>query len=391
VPAALTGRIVMNRWLSTSAAALTSIGLLSAFQAPTTPEAQLAGIARTYLGMGLPPSWEGIEKLPHIRWASPTTSLEHCLPDGGCYARQGTAVLGGRKVTVMATGARTMAVHIYFRNPGAALGEAKVVAALKEAGLGAGLARCPVRAGAGGTNWYRLSGPGLEAGYLSIQAATAARPTEGFVLSPGEDLPSLQPDQVARYSEKCAPGAERTPVSTSKPHERLAQIIVTLLPPTTGPAVHDWSALGALPVEITWNPGGPKPADLSTPYNDPSPLMQSGAATWAGRKFSLMASGLSGQVKTIYLEEQGMHPRGEHMLGVVYEKGIAVQLVRCGPVYTESTNNWYRLTSPRTRPVMIRQSIRYDGNQVQDSYVLRLDDSLPARDPRDRDPGVNGC
>jgi hypothetical protein len=40
---------------------------------------------------------------------------------------------------------------------------------------------------------------------------------------------------------------------------------------------------------------------------------------------------------------------------------------------------------------MIRQSIRYDGNQVQDSYAIRLDGTLPTRDPRDRDPGVNGC
>ena len=79
------------------------------------------------------------------------------------------------------------------------------------------------------------------------------------------------------------------------------------------------------------------------------------------------------------------------MLGVVYQKGITVRLVRCGPVYTESTNNWYSLTSARTRPAMIRQSIRYDGNQVQDAYELRLDGSLPARDPRDRNPGVNDC
>ena len=40
---------------------------------------------------------------------------------------------------------------------------------------------------------------------------------------------------------------------------------------------------------------------------------------------------------------------------------------------------------------MIRQSIRYDGNQVQDAYELRLDGSLPKGDPRDRNPGVGGC
>jgi hypothetical protein len=40
---------------------------------------------------------------------------------------------------------------------------------------------------------------------------------------------------------------------------------------------------------------------------------------------------------------------------------------------------------------MLRQSLRLDGNQIQDAYELRLDGSLAKRDPRDRDPGVNGC
>jgi len=87
----------------------------------------------------------------------------------------------------------------------------------------------------------------------------------------------------------------------------------------------------------------------------------------------------------------GSHPKGEHMLGAVYEKGITVKLVRCGPVYTESTNNWYSLTSAKTRPAMVRQSIHYDGNSVSDNYELRLDGTLPSRDPRDRNPGSNGC
>ncbi|MCC7132275.1 MAG: hypothetical protein IT352_06505, partial [Gemmatimonadales bacterium] len=107
--------------------------------------------------------------------------------------------------------------------------------------------------------------------------------------------------------------------------------------------------------------------------------------------FSVLASGTTNQVKLVAFEETGLHPRGEHLLGVVYEQGIAVRLVRCGPVYTESTNNWYELSGPRTRGATVRQSIRYDGNQVQDSYELRLDGSLPNRDPRDRNPGVNGC
>lgn len=379
----------MRRWMNV-AGALASMGLLGAFQPSSSPEAALAGIVQVYLGMGLPADWRMLERLPNIRWAAlPPTSLEHCLPDGGCFTRQGTATLGDRSATVVATGARTMVLALYVRNRGQPLGESNVIGALAVAGLSPVLARCPVRAGAGGTTWYRLQGKGLSTGYLSVQAATTSRPGEGFVLTFGDSLPPLQPNQLALYSDQCAPGARREPVSTVKPHERLAEVVVALLPAHGSPR-DDWTALAARSVGIVWNAGGPQPADLSF-QNDPNPLMRSGSATWAGRTFSLMASGTPERVANIYFEEQGTHPRGEHMLGVVYQKGISVQLVRCGPIYTESTNNWYRLTSARTAPVMLRQSIRYDGNLTQDSYVLRLDGTLPPRDPRDRDPGVNGC
>ena len=210
------------------------------------------------------------------------------------------------------------------------------------------------------------------------------------MLSTGADLPPLHPTQVANYSEECGAGAERKPVSTLLPHQRLAEVVVSLLGQTSGPTLYDWKTLTALPTDITWDSAGPKPASL-TYKNDPSPMMLSGSVTWAGRKFSVMASGTSTQVRNIYLEEGGLHPRGEHMLGVVYEKGIAVRLVRCGPVYTESTNNWYSLASQKTRTAMIQQSIRYEGNSVQDNYAIRLDGTLPSRDPRDREPGVKDC
>lgn len=370
-----------------AAATVAVVATLSAFQAGETPEAELAGMVRAYLGLGLPTDWDGLATLPHTTWAPPPPKmLQNCLPDGGCFARRGGISLGGRTVSLIATGARTLVLNVYLQNAAAPLGEEAVVAALRRAGVTVELARCPVRGGAGGTNWYRLRGPKLSNGFLSVQTIRGPRPSEGFVLSYGDELPPLQPNQVARYSVQCGAGAEQTPVSTLKPHERLADVVVALL--GQGAALYDWKALKELPTEVSWNPpykGSPEPGD------DPDPLWQSGNVTWAGRKFSVLGIGTANQVKRITLEEGGMHPRGEHMLGVVYEKGITVKLVRCGPVYTESTNNWYSLTSGKTRPAMIRQSIRYEGNLVQDSYQLRLDGTLPARDPRDRDPGVNDC
>ena len=374
-----------------AAAALAASAIPSAFLVAQKPDQELAGLVKAYLGMGLPADWEGIEKLSGIKWAPlPPASLKNCLPNGDCFARQGAGVIGGSNMAVVATGARTMVMNLLVRNMTAPMGQRALVAALKQAGLTADLARCPVKTGVGGTNWYRVKGAKLTAGYLSIQPAGPGRPNEGYVLSQGDELPALQPAQLALYTEQCAPGADRKPVSTMKPHEILAQTVVDLLAPATGPAGHDWKALAALSTGITWNAGGPKAIDLSF-KNDPNPVSQSGAASYGGRKFSLMASGTPALVKNIYFDEGGLHPKGEHMLGVVYEKGITVKLVRCGPVYTESTNNWYSVTSPKTRPAMIRQSIRYDGNQVQDSYELRLDGTLPARDPRDRNPGTAGC
>lgn len=380
----------MNHRLPATAL-LAAITLLSGPRVAASPEEEFALIAKRFLSASLSTDWEGIETLPHFRWAAlPPTSLRNCLPNGDCFARQGTATIGGKNLAVVASGARTIVMTLLLRNQSTPFGEAATLSALGRAGLTAEAARCPIRTGTGGTTWYRIKGADLTPGFLSIQPAGPGRPAEGFVLSRREELPALPPDQLAQYSEQCAPGAVRSPVATELPHESIARTVVALLAKAGGPALSDWRALTALPTEVRWLGDGPKPADLVS-LGDLNPVMRSGEVNWAGRKFSVMATGTPAQVKTIHLDELGLHPKGEHMLGVVYEKGIAVRLVRCGPVYTESTNNWYSLTSAATRPANIRQSIRYDGNLVQDSYELRLDGTLPARDPRDRDPGVNGC
>ena len=58
--------------------------------------------------------------------------------------------------------------------------------------------------------------------------------------------PALQPNQLAGYTEQCAAGAERKPVSTMKPHEVLAQTVVDLLAPASGAAGYEWKALAAV-------------------------------------------------------------------------------------------------------------------------------------------------
>jgi hypothetical protein len=192
------------------------------------------------------------------------------------------------------------------------------------------------------------------------------------------------------YSESCNAGEERKAIAAAgKPHELLAELIKVMIPASGTPVV-GWAALAALPTGIKWNGTDPKPMTL-TYKNDPNPVALTGSVTLSGRDFSVLASGTAAQVKVVYIDENGLHAKGEHMLGVLYQKGFAVQLVRCGPPYTESTHNWYSAGSAKTRPAMVLQSIRYDGNSVQDGYAIRLDGTLPARDPRDRNPGSNGC
>jgi hypothetical protein len=377
--------------LGVVALAFAALTLLPAFRTTRGPEDEFAGIVVAFLDPEFETGWEHLDQLPLIQWAAlPPTSLEHCLPDLGCYTREGRLALASRTMTVVATGARTIVSNVYFRNASAPLGEAAVVSALERTSMSPSLVRCPASNSAGGTDWYRLTGARVSPGHLAVQTRCKGKPCEGFVLTRGEKLPPLQPNQLALYSEQCAEGSERKVVSTTRPPAQLAGTIKLLLPPAAGPASYDWKAMVALPSGIAWNPGGPKPGNMSY-RGDPGPMLQSGTVTLAGREFSVSASGTATQVKTIYFEEMGTHPKGEHMLGVLYEKGLTVKLVRCGPVYTESTNNWYSATSTATRPVMIQQSIRYDGNQVQDSYALRLDGTLPARDPRDRNPGAGGC
>lgn len=349
-----------------------------------TPEAALAQDVKILLGKSFNTDWQGLEQLPGIRWAPlPPTALQNCMPDGGCFARQGTMSIAGRNIVVLASGARTIVGHVYFRNSASPIGEDAVLAALKQAGFSAELVRCPLPNTMGGTNWYRLTSDATNTGYLSIQTSCGGKACEGFVVSLGDELPPLQPNQLKLYSEQCtAPAAERKPVSTVLPHEQLAKTFEGVLPPASGPALYDWKTMAGLVPDAKWNPPYPPQAGV---------YQRSGALKLSGREFSLLASGAATQVKTIEFSENGLHARGEDLLGVLRADGFDVKLQRCGPVYTESINNWYSVTSSKTRPAMLRQSIRLDGKQVQDTYELRLDNTVPKRDPRDRDPGVNGC
>lgn len=355
------------------------------------PEDQLVGTVQVALGKGFNTDWSGVEALPGIRWAPlPPVSLQNCLPDGGCFTRQGAATFGERNFLVIASGARTFVTNLYFRGKAGFIGEAVVLDALKRAGWSPELARCPVKGTMGGTNWYRLQSSGTNPGVLSIQSSCNGKPCEGFHLALGADLPQLQPRQLAMYSEQCSGSPEtRKAVSTSSPQELIAQSLSATIPPASAGAP-DWASIIHTPPGAKWNWTTPRRMDLTFKL-DPNPYGITGSLVLAQRQFSLIASGTQTRPQTIYFDEGGLHPRGEDVLRLLQSQSFTVKLARCGPVYTESTNNWYSVTGATTKPVMLLQSIRIDGKQAQDGYAIRLDNTLPKRDPRDRDPGVSGC
>jgi hypothetical protein len=355
------------------------------------PEEQFVEAVKVALGKNFNTDWSGLDALSGIKWVPlPPTSLQNCLPDGGCFARQGAAKFGDHSLTVIASGARTFVTNIYFRSTARAMGETNVLDALKQAGFASELARCPVQGTIGGTNWYRLQSAGANPGVLSVQSSCNGKPCEGFQLTLGADLPQLQPRQVAMYSERCSGAPEtRRAVSTSSPQELIARSLSAFIPAASGEAP-DWPAITKAPPEAKWNGTEPRRMDLTFKL-DPNPYSITGSIALAQRQFSLIASGTQTRPQTVYFDENGLHPRGEDVLRLLRGQGFDLRLARCGPVYTESTNNWYGVTGAATKPVMLLQSIRIDGKQVQDGYAIRLDNTLPKRDPRDRDPGVSGC
>jgi hypothetical protein len=54
------------------------------------PEEQLIEAVKVPLGKNFNTDWSGLDVLRGIKWAPlPPQSLQNCLPDGGCFARQG--------------------------------------------------------------------------------------------------------------------------------------------------------------------------------------------------------------------------------------------------------------------------------------------------------------
>lgn len=334
--------------------------------------------------------WQQIEAAAQIRWqALPPNMLDDALPDGSYFTRRGLANLGGQPFGVVATGARTMVTHVYFRNVGAApVGATAVLGALQRQGFTLQAARCPLKGVAGASSqWWQIAGRDRRPAFWNSQTDCNGKQCESYALLLGTTLPSMTPEQQRLYTDSCsgnaAGGAGATaPVSASAPaawDDRLAAFFLSLIPSGGATAVA-WSAIDKAPA-TSWAPMPPKQMP-NPPWPDTENHFYRGGQTdLGGRVLYLNATGSAGNVLNVHVEDQATQANRGDVLKALQRQGFTTQLARCGIVYQLSTGHWYRVTGANARPVMLWRNVRCDTSACprgQENYTLSLTGVLPS-------------
>lgn len=342
--------------------------------------------------------WGSVEDVKSISWKPlPPKMLEHCLPDGGCFTRSGSAKIGGRPVTLLATGARTMVFNFYIKNSGPHVGKAALVEALKSAGLSPVLSRCPLKPNDANHNskWWRVKS-GEAKGFVSLTYSCGAKRCEGVGYSAGSDLPKLDPGELAMYSEQCAASAASAKaVASELPHQAIAKMIATTIPAANEAQPYAWDVLRSRVPGFSWNKAL-WPHDPKTSYDDdPNHWMLSGTGmlSLATRDFSMLATGDKANARLLRMEESGSHPKGEDvaLLKALSDDGFEVALARCGKVYTEQKLTWYKLTRPEKRDAYLLIDTGNEGKREHTRYRIYLDGQLPPLKPGEANAGSGRC
>lgn len=179
----------------------------------TTARTPAAGLAATFGALMKPGDypansyydWRFIETAPFVTWAAlPPEMLDKPMASGEYFRRAGTATVAGQPVKVLAGGARTMVMNLYFKNEGKPIATPALLAALTDAGYTAKLARCPKTSGLAAPVWYRLSGPDRKPAFLWVAEARGTRqPWQGFSLILDETLKPLTAREAVVYTDRC--------------------------------------------------------------------------------------------------------------------------------------------------------------------------------------------
>ncbi|MBP6014177.1 MAG: hypothetical protein KBA31_18255 [Alphaproteobacteria bacterium] len=342
--------------------------------------------------------WSSVEGVKGAVWQPlPPKMLNDCLPDGGCFTRSGVAKVGGRRVSLLVTGARTMTFNFYVKNSGPHVGEAALLDALTRAGLSPAIARCPLKPNdlEHNSKWWRVKS-GQALGYVSLTYSCGAKRCEGVGYSVGPDLPKLDPGELAMYSEQCAAGsAPVKAVSAELPHQAIAKTIAGAIPAAGEAQPYSWDTMRTRLPGFSWNKAL-WPHDPALSYDDdPNHFSLSGAGmlSLATREFSVQATGDAKYARLLRLEEGGSHPRGEDvkLLQALRDDGFTIALARCGKIYTEQKLTWYKLTKDSKRPAFLLIDTGNEGKREHARYRLYLDGALPSLRPGEANAGTGRC
>jgi hypothetical protein len=189
--------------------------LLALASAGASAQAPEDTFARTVMALISLRDWREIEKVKPIHWDPlPPAMHDDALLDGNYFSRNGVIDASGRRVSVMATGARTFVTNFYFRNQGTPLGETALLAAFERAGYTLELVRCPIEAvSTASSKWWRLSAAGKPTSHFQSQTRCDGAPCESYALLVDGTLP--------RKSNVCiAVAASPPPLPRRKPRRR---------------------------------------------------------------------------------------------------------------------------------------------------------------------------
>jgi hypothetical protein len=379
------------------------IGALSLFALATTARAdpamtELAEFIKPLLQPASPypvsAAWEGLEANRTVRWAAGPVMLERPSPDGNYFARPGRATLAGRPLGVVASGARTMVFSYYLRDTAPPAPADAVVSGFGQAGYKITPVRCARRPGAPAPKqWYRIGLPRKNPAFLYVGPLQSGG--GGYVVYLGE-LPAMTQAEAAVYADNCSGPAQpngRAAVvaSTATGQDGVAVTIETLMRPTGAAAAHSWQSLATLSA-IRWN--ALPPIRMSSPWTDSgqdlNPRLLEGQFKTSTTRMTAIATGDDRSANRFYLREGQNLPRGAVFSRLIRD-GYTITALRCGKVYTETSQAWFRIAGPGKQPaVLYRAHHRTDGVLSED-YGLWLDNTLPRAEPGQTTPAAGRC
>jgi hypothetical protein len=82
-----------------------------------------------------------------------------------------------------------------------------------------------------------------------------------------------------------------------------------------------------------------------------------------------------------FMLREGQHlPRGA-VFDALARDGYAITALRCGKVYTEMSQAWFRISGPGKQSAILYRAHNNSDGILSEDYALRLDNVLPPAEP----------